>query len=234
MGALTSVAPGHIPQVKNHHLPTGFLRRLIHDDVNATFKCLQQVANATENAFVEHSRTKDQILEAHNLTVAEVDRHANRINALEAIRNGDVEAANQTARVVDGHTGRIDALCLETHGLGERVRHLEEIRERDRQSTAQTVAVVDQHSQQILEAQRQIGSLQQARESSANRFTDMAMNSQEMALQIQTLFASREEVTAMVIRLEREIDALGGRMDQIVLSIQQLTATVALFNRNHS
>lgn len=234
MAALTNVESGHIPLVKDRHLPTGFLRRLIHDDVNATFKCLQQVASATESALAGLSRTKDQILDAHNLTVAEVDRHTNRINALETLRNADIEAVNQTARVVDEHTGRIDALSLETHGLRERVRQLEEIRERDRQCAAQTVAVVDQHSQQILEAQQQIRSLQQAREITANRFTDMAMNSQEMAEKIQTLLTSREEVTAMVISVEREIDTLGRRMDQIAQSIQQLAATVALLNRTHS
>lgn len=228
MGVLTNVASGHIPQVKEHHLPKGFLRRLIHDDVNATFKCLQQVASATEKALVDLSRSKDQIVDVHNLTVATVDNHTNKIQVLENLRSADVQAINQTTRVVDGHSGRIDALCLETHGLRDRVRQLEEIRERDRQSAAQTVAIVDQHSQQLADALQQIGMLQQAQELTANRFTDLAMNNQEMAEKIQTLLASREDLASMVISAEREIETLSNRMNQMAQTIQQLTATVAL------
>lgn len=221
MGQLTSVAAGHIPQVRDRHLPTGFLQRLIHNDVNATFRCLQQVAKATEEALAGLSQSKNLLLEAHNATVDVVDNHRNRIQVLENLRNGDVAASNQTARVVDGHSNRIDALCLETNGLRERVRQLEMTRERDRQAAEQTVAIIDQHSHQMSVALQQIETLRQAKENTDTRFTDICMNSLEMAENIRTLFASREDLTAMVIDSER-------RMDQMAQTIQQLAAAVAL------
>lgn len=225
---LTSVAPGHIPQVRDRHLPTGFLQRLIHNDVNATFRYLQQIAKATEEALGVITRSKNQLLDAHNATVVVIDNQINRISVLENQRNVDVAAINQTAGVVDGHTHRIDALNLETNGLRGRVQQLEATREMDRQTSVQTVAIVDQHSQKILEALQKIEMLQEARENTTHRFTDMTMNNQEMAEKIQTLFANREDLTAMVISAER-------RLDQMAQTIQQLTATVALLtNRPNS
>lgn len=215
----------------------------------------QELYRYRRNDVNQHNKT----VEAVDIHTRRLDAVESRTTSLEALRLADLNSARQTVNVVDAHSRQINALQLETGTLNGRVAALEIQRVNDRAAEAKTVATVDQHTKQLVDMMGRMASLEvfPAKITSAHSvvqkrvdelekqleqrdqsyktlrvlFEEVTLSYKEMAAKVGGLIQTREDLTAKLICLQKDHDALDrvqkSEMAEMAKCVKALVADVS-------